>query len=81
MLFRSHSIPFAVDFATRGDRADGETCATARHAGPAYEIVRLNSRGQVTREGGQFASLACGTAVPAASRFNTSIHAPLRIRN
>ena len=57
----THTIPFAVDFATRGDRADGETCATARHAGPAYEIIRLNSRGQVTREGGQFASLACGT--------------------
>ncbi len=77
----TQTIPVAIDFATRGDTARGETCVGGSLASPVYEIVRLTARGQVTREEGQFAALTCGAVVAPTFRFNQSLHAPLRIRN
>jgi hypothetical protein len=77
----TQTIPVAIDFATRGETAAGDTCIGGRLADPTYEVVRLTARGQVTREDGQFAALTCGTVVAPPLRFNQSLHAPMRIRN
>ncbi len=77
----TQTIPFAIDYVTRGDTASNETCIGGRHANPGYEIVRLTARGQVVREDGQFAAFVCGAVVASTLRFNQSLHAPLRIRN
>jgi hypothetical protein len=77
----TQSIPIAVDFASRGDKASGDMCIGGRLSSPAYEVIRLTARGQVTREEGQFAGFVCGAMVAPTLRFNQSLHAPLRIRN
>lgn len=77
---RSGGVKIAVDFASRGDRAEGDYCAGGRFAELHFKAYILE-RGRTARQLDlAFASVPCGTDLNESARFNTRLIPELLIR-
>lgn len=73
-------IKIAVDYATRGARADGEHCGTG-HFAEIHFKAHILERGRVVRSLDlAFASVPCGTELSGAARLNSRLIPELMIR-
>jgi len=76
----SGAIPFAIEHATRGQTATGETCGEGALSEIAYEAVLLSKTGEVVREDGVIPSVACGTVLLDRVRFIRGAVPDIRFR-
>jgi hypothetical protein len=74
------SIAFAIDFETRGDRAEGNYCGQAPFAAIPFTVVTLQRDGTPKRESGVLAAQPCGSALTREQRLETSLLPLLRTK-
>ena len=74
------AVPLAIEHATRGQTATGETCGQGALAEIAYEAVLLSKTGDVVREDGVIPSVACGTVLLDRVRFIRGAVPDIRFR-
>ncbi len=74
------TIALAVDYETRGELPVGATCGTGAMAEVPFSIVQLSASGQVSRQTGQFAAVACGTPLTADARYLQAALPIIKIR-
>lgn len=77
---QSGLIATALDYETRGAAADGETCGNGAHASVVYDAIILALNGEVSRERGAIAAVACGAQLSAAGRYLEDAILDLSIR-
>ena len=73
-------VTTAVDYNTRGDIPEGETCGNGEHANVAYQSVIRTRKGKVSMERGTIAGIACGTRLSVLTRYIRAAVRDLRIR-
>ncbi len=77
---RAGGVKLAVDFASRGDRADGEYCGNGRFAELPFKAFILERDRMPRQLDLAFASVPCGTELSEAARFNSRLIPELLIR-
>ncbi len=70
----------AVDYETRGNNPQGETCGKGEHAQVAYQSITRTRQGQVSTEQGTIASMNCGAKLSLLTRYIRAAVRDLRIR-
>ncbi|MBX9924741.1 MAG: hypothetical protein K2Y05_00135, partial [Hyphomicrobiaceae bacterium] len=63
------AIPFAIENATRGAKATGEACGQGALAEVTYEAIVRTKGGEMQRENGIIASVACGSSLDGRARY------------
>jgi hypothetical protein len=73
-------VKMAVEFVTRGSRAEGETCGAGRYADIPFKAYTLERGRDAKRLDLAFASVPCGTELSDAVRVNSRLIPELMIR-
>ncbi len=77
---RFGAIAFALDFASRGEKAEGKYCGEGVNASVPYTVYRFSGSGEPTVESGLIAALACGRQLDARMRYMSSAVGDMRLR-
>lgn len=76
----SGSVGLALDYATRGETPDGDTCGTGRLAEIPYALVVRPRGGPARRESGIIAAAACGGTLGPEVRYRQAALPVLKIK-
>ena len=72
-------IRLAVDFASRGDRAEGAYCGDGRFARVRFRVIVFD-RGRIVRNAeSEFSAIPCGIAIAPAARYSTKLIPDIRV--
>ena len=75
------TVAMALDYETRGSKAQGETCGSGKNSEIAIEVVVLEPSAEIAKQSGLIPAIPCGTAIPAASRYRSGQVPDIRIRH
>ncbi len=73
-------VAMAIEHASRGATATGDMCGSGALADVPFDVVILDSKGQVSRDNGIIPALTCGQPVSLAARYLREVVPDLRLR-